>query len=377
VGQNCEKLSSNAAKCSRTGFSFRPFPASNGLKELSLLFGKIRENATILIARKSTYSFAMKLFLTVIVLVCSAWSMPLDQQQTAPASQSPASQSPPSQPKASPQASGSSAATPAPTTTSSTASPTASSALTKSPSTPDDAGTRKAKSIIEQGIEALGGQAYLNIRDREQQGRGYVLHHGRPSGSGTVFWAFSEFPDKERVELTKERDIAEVYFGDKGYEITYKGVHPVEEKDLIDYLRQRRFSLDTILRTWINDPSVVILYEGYALAAPGHPSDKVTLINSKNEGVSLFFDTDTHLPIKKSFEWRDPIDRQKNLEEEIYENYRPIPGGVMAPYNITRYFNGDMSRQRFFNSVTVNQGLDEAMFNPKSGYDPNKPAKKH
>ena len=45
----------------------------------------------------------------------------------------------------------------------------------------------------------------------------------------------------------------------------------------------------------------------------------------------------------------------------------------MAPYNLTRYFNGDMASQRFLNSVTINQGLDEAMFDPNSGYNPNKP----
>jgi len=28
-------------------------------------------------------------------------------------------------------------------------------------------------------------------------------------------------------------------------------------------------------------------------------------------------------------------------------------------------------------SVTLNKGLDQAMFDPNSGYDPNKPAKKH
>jgi hypothetical protein len=94
----------------------------------------------------------------------------------------------------------------------------------------------------------------------------------------------------------------------------------------------------------------------------------------------LYFDTDTHLPVKKSFSWRDPVDRQKNLEEEVYENYRAV-SGIMAPYNLTRYFNGDMASQRFLNSVTINQALDEAMFDPHSGYNPNKPpgkqAKKH
>jgi len=233
-----------------------------------------------------------------------------------------------------------------------------------------DANARKAKALVDQAIQALGGQNYLNVRDREQQGRGYSLHHGRPSGGGAVFWSFSQFPDKERVEITKERDIAELYVGNKGYEITYKGVHPLEEKDLTDYLRRRRFSLDTVLRTWVNDPGVVFIYEGFAIAAQ-HPADQVTLINANDESVTLYFDTDTHLPIKKTFTWRDPVDKQKNLEEEVYENYRPA-SGITAPYNVTRYFNGDMSNQRFLNSVTINQGLDQAMFDPNSGYNPNK-----
>ena len=188
-----------------------------------------------------------------------------------------------------------------------------------------------------------------------------------------LFWSFSEFPDKERVELTPERDVTELFVGDKGYEITFKGVHPAEPKDVVEYLRQRHFSLDAVLRTWVNDPGALFLYDGAATAAE-HSAQQVTLINAKNESVTLYFDADTHLPIKKTFTWRDPVDRQKNVEDEIYDNYRQV-SGVMVPYNVTRYFNGDMSRERFFFNVTINQGLDQAMFDPNSGYDPNKPAK--
>ncbi len=149
---------------------------------------------------------------------------------------------------------------------------------------------------------------------------------------------------------------------------------PSKKRIAIDYLRRHRFSLDNILRNWVNDPTVVLLFEGAAIAAQ-HPSDRVTLIDAQDESVTIFVDSDTHLPVKKSFSWRDPVDRQKNLEEEVYENYKPV-SGVMAPYNITRFFNEDMASQRFLNSVTINQGLDEAMFDPNSGYNPNKPAGK-
>jgi hypothetical protein len=284
----------------------------------------------------------MKQFLSILVLVCSACSLARAQPQNGTAAAPPQSSSEPS--KSAPAIS------------------------------PDQENARKAKAIIDQALQALGGQTYLTIRDHEQQGRGYGFHHGQPTGGGSVFWSFTEFPDKERVEITKERDIAELYVGNKAWEITYKGPRPLDPKDLDEYLRRRRFSLETVLRTWINDPGVVLLYEGAANAAQ-HPASQITIINAQNESVTLYFDTDTHLPVKKSFSWRDPVDRQKNIEEEVYENYRPV-SGVMAPFNITRYFNGDMASQRFLNSVTINQGLDPAMFDPKSGYNPNKgPAK--
>jgi len=286
----------------------------------------------------------MKLLFTILVLVCSACPQTGAQTQNAA--------TPAPGPKDAPKAS-----------------PSPAIALDKEAVQNSD----KAKAIIEQGIQALGGQIYLTIRDREQQGRGYGFHHGNPTGGGGPFWSFSQFPDKERVEFTKERDIAQVFVGDKGYEITFKGPHPVEQKDLDDYLRRRRFSLERVLRLWVNDPSVVMLFEGNAIAAQ-HPAYQVTLVNSQNESVTLYFDTDSHLPIKKSFEWRDPVDKQKNLEEEVYDNYRSV-SGIMAPYNVTRYFNGDMSNQRYLSSVTINQGLDPAMFDPNSGYDPNKQVK--
>jgi hypothetical protein len=277
----------------------------------------------------------MKQFFPILVLVCSAWPQADGQPRNA-------------------------------------AAPPAAQSANSGPAIPaDQENARKAKAILDQAIQALGGQTYLTIRDREQQGRGYAFHHGRPSGGGSVFWSFAEFPDKERVEITKERDIAELYVGNKAWELTYKGARPVEQKDLDDYLRRRKFSLDTLLRTWVNDPGVVLLFEGAAIAAQ-HPSQQVTLINSQDESVTLYLDSDTHLPVKKSFSWRDPVDKQKNLEEEVYENYRQA-SGIMAPYNVTRFFNGDMASQRFLNSVTINQGLDEAMFDPNSGYNPNKP----
>jgi hypothetical protein len=239
----------------------------------------------------------------------------------------------------------------------------------------DQENVRKARTLLDQAIQALGGQAFLNIHDIEQEGRTYSFHHGQPTSNGVLFWRFVEVPDKERIELTKQRDVAYLYTGNKGFEVTYKGPHPIEKKELEDYLRRRKFSLETLLRSWINDPSVALFYDGNSLAG-NLPAQQITLINSKNEAVSISFDVETHLPLKKNYTWRDPVDKERNVEEEIFDNYRLVQG-VMTPYGFTRYFNGDMQTQRFVNSVHFNQGLNEAMFDPDSHYDPNKAAGKH
>jgi hypothetical protein len=226
----------------------------------------------------------------------------------------------------------------------------------------DHESERRARALLDQMIAALGGQAYLNIQDISQEGRGYTFHMGRPNSLGTVFWRFYKFPDKDRVELTKQRDVVEVYNGDKGSEVTFKGVRALETKDLADYIRRRHYSLDWVLRKWLLEPGIALFYEGTTVADQ-KGVEQVTIMNAHNEAVTLAIDSLTHLPVKKTFTWRDPTDKQRNVEDEVWDNYRLVQG-LMTPFSITRYYNGDMSNQRFLTSVTYNKGLDDSLFDP-------------
>ena len=241
---------------------------------------------------------------------------------------------------------------------------TGTSAQSSAPLSTDEQNIRKAKAVIDAGIQALGGQAYLTWREQSQEGRGYSFHHGEANSVGTLFWRFRVFPDKERVELTKKRDVVEVFNGDKGYEITYKGVREMDSKDeqLQPYLRRHHYSLDIVLREWLNQPNIALFYEGQTVAAQKE-TDQVTIMNDHNEAVTLNFDMNTHLPVKKSFTWRDPADQQRNTEDEIYDNYRPIQG-IMTPFDVTRIYNGDMAAQSFLTSASYNQAVPDSSFDP-------------
>jgi len=83
--------------------------------------------------------------------------------------------------------------------------------------------------------------------------------------------------------------------------------------------------------------------------------------------VTIDIDSDTHLPLKKTFSWRDPTDKERNVEEELYDNYRPVQG-IMTPFSVIRFYNGDMSNERFLTAVTYNQGLSDSKFEAQITY---------
>ena len=242
-------------------------------------------------------------------------------------------------------------------------------AQAQAPSVPQDESSQKGHTLINQAIAALGGAAYLNLQDMSQQGRSYSFYHGETRGTGILFWLFWKAPQMERVELTKQRDVIYVYNADKGYEITFRGTRPIEQKDLDDYLRQREHSLGEVLRDWVSQPGTAIFYEGPAFAG-NTAADQVSLVNSKNQSVTLFLDVNSHLPVKKSFTVRDPESKEKDLEEELYGNYHLVQG-IQTPFDSTRLHNGEVTRQRYVNQVHYNTGLADSLFSATVTYDPN------
>jgi hypothetical protein len=75
--------------------------------------------------------------------------------------------------------------------------------------------------------------------------------------------------------------------------------------------------------------------------------------------------------VKKTFSWRDPTDKQRNTEDEVYDAYRPVQG-IMTPFSVTRFYNGDMSNQRFLSVVSYNQGLSDSLFEAPASSNPQK-----
>ena len=71
--------------------------------------------------------------------------------------------------------------------------------------TPESA--HKARALLDQTIQALGGQPYLTFENRMETGRYYPLYHGRTNSTGLPYNYYVKYPDKDRFEVLALKDI--------------------------------------------------------------------------------------------------------------------------------------------------------------------------
>ena len=223
---------------------------------------------------------------------------------------------------------------------------------------------QKARTLIDQMIQALGGQAYLNAQDYYAEGRLGNFHNETLVAWG-LYYRFWKWPDKDRIELTKQRDIVQLFVGDQVYEITYKGIHPIDlqkEEKLRQGVVRRYYSLENVLREWFKEPNILLLDEGPSISE-GHLGEKVTIINAKNESVTLIVDTTTHLPLEKRFSTRDPRYRDRDEEVTIYGDWKEIQG-INTPRMTVTKRNGETISQQIILNISYNTHPPESLFDP-------------
>ena len=90
----------------------------------------------------------------------------------------------------------------------------------------DDAAAKnaaQARAALNAMVQALGGQAWLNMQNMEREGHMAGFFQGNPDPGTEEYFEFHQWPDHDRIELTSHRDVVEFYVGRQGFEVTYRG----------------------------------------------------------------------------------------------------------------------------------------------------------
>jgi hypothetical protein len=226
----------------------------------------------------------------------------------------------------------------------------------------DDANQKKAKAAIDAMIAALGGSRWLNLSSSMSEGRTSGFYQGKPTGATALFYEVQQFPDMVRVELGKKRDVFEITSGNNSWEVTYKGKRELPKEQVQELIRRRDHSIRTVVTTWLKDPNTILIYGGQSLVER-HLAEQITVINASNDSVTIQTDAETHLPLRRTYQWRDPLYKDKNTDAEEYDDYHTVEG-LPTPFAITRYHNDDMTNQRFLSRAGYNIPLTPDLFNP-------------
>lgn len=221
---------------------------------------------------------------------------------------------------------------------------------------------QRARAALDAMVKALGGQQWLDIKNREQHGHVAAFYHGQPNVGTMELVDFHQWPDHDRIDVSKKRDVVEFFLGDKGWEITYRGKHPLPQEQVDDFMRRRSHSIELAVKVWLKDPKTILVFEGQHLAER-HLADQVTLISGDNEAITILMDAESHLPLRRSFQWRDPQYKDKNNEAEEYDDYHVLDG-FPTPLKISRYHNDEMIRQFYIDKVAYNRDLPGDFWDP-------------
>ena len=222
----------------------------------------------------------------------------------------------------------------------------------------------KAKEILQQAIQGLGGSAYLGIRDVDCVGRISQFGHAGELSGFEKFEDYSIPPFKDRTENVPKRNIIEVMNGNKGWTLDRGGVSDAPGADVARYQEDTKKDLDYILRTRIKEPNMIFRYAGPDIVDLKE-ADWVELVDSENRTIKIAIGRSDHLPIRKIVDTRDSNTRMKTAETEFYSNYHPIDG-VQTPFQITRERNHIKVYQVFFESCQYNTNLSDSLFTKES-----------
>jgi hypothetical protein len=250
------------------------------------------------------------------------------------------------------------------------------SAATPSDGLPGQTPEQHGKALLDKMVAALGGDAWLNRTSLQLDGRTAAFFQGAPDPGVTEYHEARRLfasgqPEASRIGFLTDRgmimpgkkiDVSQIWTGGQGYEITYKGQTTLPKDQVADYYRRRAHSIEEVIHSWIHAPGVMIVAEGTAMVER-RQVDKVTVLSDNNDAVTLFLDATTHLPLRRTFEWRNEQFKDLDEDAEEYDDYHDVQG-LPTAMTITRYHNGDMVSQRFYTKVTYNVPLAPSLFDP-------------
>jgi outer membrane lipoprotein-sorting protein len=220
-----------------------------------------------------------------------------------------------------------------------------------------------AQSIFDSMVQALGGKAYLDVKEIQVTGRYFTFRRNNEVGGSELYADFIKFPDMERTEFGREKEKRiEIHRGREGWKVTppVKGkipdIQPMSASETRQFLDAFKTSFDYVPRFVVNTPKTTLVNAGTELVEYKR-TDVLEVRDAEKNLIRIYVDRATHLPVKTQNRDAD----ESTVREETYANWHKFDG-VMTPLTVVRYKDGVKYQEIHAEKVVYNPGFPDSLF---------------
>jgi outer membrane lipoprotein-sorting protein len=210
---------------------------------------------------------------------------------------------------------------------------------------------------LNQMIDSLGGQTFLDVTDIHTTGRFFGFSRGELNSSD-FFADYIKFPDMERTEFggPKFKTIS-INRGKQGMKVEGKK-EPVEQTpgEVEEFQKAFKTSFDYVLRFVANDRQTTIQNLGTEMV-DFKRTDVIELRDPAKNRIRFYIDRESHLPVKLQVRRSD----DSKLREEQYANWHKFQG-INTPLFVTRYTDGLKTMEIHSENAVYNSNLSDTLF---------------
>jgi hypothetical protein len=220
----------------------------------------------------------------------------------------------------------------------------------------------RGKRIVNECLQALGGDRYLKMENREESGRAYSFYRDQLTGLSiakihTRYYpvqdAAHELAVRERENFGKKEDFGVLFTEKEAWDVTFRGARPLAADRFARYKETTLRDVFYILRVRFHEKGLIFESRGSDVIE-NSPVEIVDITDSDNRTTTVYFHQITKLPVRQVFYRRDEVTKDRDEEVTRYSKYRDVGGSVQWPFAIERDRNSEKIFQIFSDSVQVN-----------------------
>jgi len=226
---------------------------------------------------------------------------------------------------------------------------------------PAEESAARTKTILQQMISALGGPAYLTMRDSDCTGR--LAQFGSLTGELGADSPVHEIrmpPDKLRREAGKKLNIIDVYNGNQGWSLDKGGVEDGNAVAVASFQAGLKLSFDVLVRSRLAEPGMYFHYGGEDVVDL-RQVDWAQLEDADGRMYRIAVDKSTHLPVRFIILTRNPRTNEQIEDVTRYSNWH-AQDGIETAFQVSRERDGKRISQIFYDGCKYNTGVSADFF---------------